>query len=346
MVVINQLVQKSFTTFSWGNKDFDFNWNYLKKHPKKFNTLFIGSSRIGRHIDAALFDDALNDTLDIRSFVLSSGSLFGPELYYLFRNILESNILQLRFIFIEISDISYGYHNLLHTLRGKYWYNLKDYIFAIKVIINSDKSFKRKSEALKYHTICYLEKLFNIGIIEELIKFRQNHNQFPSELEETRKLGHKKNGTLLIPDEFEAKTLNIARDKFLSDTSDLILIREANYDLSAKQNCFDYDVVHLNYINKLIDLSNKQNVHLIFLLPPRQGKKALKTSLNIYKQIFDDHKIEVADSKKYPELYLVETSYDNSHLLAPSAKIMTQKVAECFKQLISRHPELVEQKTH
>ena len=127
--------------------------------------------------------------------------------------------------------------------------------------------------------------------------------------------------------------------RFLKDTSGLTMRKkwseneftkfENNPELLKK-----YNTVYLERLNHLTSTLVSKGIYPVYLITPRSEKEQYEELLPLFAQLPARHKIEICDSRRYPELYTVENSLDETHLNAKGAKILTTILADQFSKLL------------
>jgi hypothetical protein len=342
-LILNQYVypEINLVPYTWGSDLIHKKRTYLVENKEKYNTLFIGSSRIYRQVIPQVFDDSTAE-LGIKSFNFGVNWLFAPESFYLLDQLEKMDDLNFRYVFVELSKIrSVDYHNL-HTTRIKYWYTLSNYEFAVKAILFSNVSFLEKSFTILVHTISYADNLLNLGFVTEAFDFR-SRNKPPLNYKELGKNldGFYPYGENNMTEGEEGEPVNKRHDKFLSDTT--VLSRRIKYSRSQFDKFKEspdmlekYNQYYTDELNRLILNAQKKGTYLIFLISPRLDYKQYDEIIPIYHHILPGHAIEISDASRYPLLYQAKFSNDETHLNSEGAKIYTGFIAREFKKVLSR----------
>jgi hypothetical protein len=304
---------------------------YLLQNGGKFNTIFIGSSRIYRHIDPELFDKE-TAAFNTKSFNMGSPALYPPESYFLYEQLLTERQLNLKYVIVELGDCQFRDVRNLQTVQVKYWYTPAYYLFSLETIIDSHYKPGVKLEGMKYITVNYIEKLFCIGLFREIVKYKDTKPAFIW-------LGEQGNGYLSFVEQMEKKMeiqeLLKRKEIFSNNTNRIVKMKRRIARMFNKfKDKQAFNESHLKKINRLLALSEQKGVHLIFLLTPRLPVESYGELLPLYKEINDNHKIELADSSKYVEFYRPGTSFDHAHLNGEGTAIFTKRLAGEFTRLV------------
>jgi hypothetical protein len=342
-VLLNQWVYPGMrlVPYTWGSDLIHKKRVYLVENKEKFNTLFIGSSRIYRQIIPRVFDDSTAG-MGIKSFNFGVNWLFAPESFYLLDQLEKSDKLKFRYVFIELSKIrSVDYHNL-HTTRIKYWYNFTYFEFALKAVLFSNVSLLEKISTILVHTISYLDYLLNLGYMTEAFDFRsRNHPPLDyTELGKSRD-GFYPYGESNTTEGEEGDPVNKRHENFLKDTT--VLARRIKYSHTQFKKFREspellekYNKYYTDEINRLIMDAQAKGTFLIFIVSPRIDYKQYNEIIPIYHKILPGHAIEISDASRYPQLYHAKYSNDETHLNTEGAAIYTGNLAREFKRVLSR----------
>jgi lysophospholipase L1-like esterase len=130
--------------------------------------------------------------------------------------------------------------------------------------------------------------------------------------------------------------------KFLADTSGLIARSNASTEQFQKfEEHFEllkkFNKPYLSKINRTIDELKRKGIYPIFVFTPRSEKNQYDEIIPLFNKIDAKYKIEIADSRKYPELYTVKNSADETHLNKKGAEIFTAILSQKFNELISKN---------
>ena len=123
---ICQLILMSMP-FSWGNTRLNTKYTTYSENPEQYNTLLIGASTTYRHIDPKQFDAAVNaqyPDLHIKSFNFGIPANRTPQSMYMLENLLkEGNTDHIKYVVIDLSELTKMGADNLHKKEMLYWYN-------------------------------------------------------------------------------------------------------------------------------------------------------------------------------------------------------------------------------
>lgn len=342
-IMINRFIYQplQLVPYSYSAKSIHLKRTYLNLHKDEFNTAFIGSSHVLRQFDAPLFDSLVSrNGNSVHSFNYGISALAASELFYISDHLLDDylgdslseNKIPLKYLFLELSQITFPRYSNLHTTRMFYWYEWDYYAFTWKAIFNSQNTaLPLKLAMAAFHTIGFFDKQLNFGHVNDINNFYMQNEDVSRKLDS---LSNNYNG-------FDPREK--ARKKFLKNPVEITLRRtqtsaeqfqkyENNPQLLNK-----YNKQFLARINETIDEFSRHGIHTIFVFTPLAEKEEYDEIIPLLNQIDAKHKIEIADSRKYPELYALAHLVDATHLNKKGAEIFTSILAQKFNELISNN---------
>lgn len=298
--------------YHWGNEYFNNKIEYLAtdKNYTKFETYFLGSSRIYRHIDPSIYDSLVNTKTgkESSSYNLGSPGTFAPQSYYLYRNFLDSDLSNnAKTVFIELSDIHpVGIKNLSAD-RNIYWINFKDLNFIVNSVWSNENYGKLKK--------AQIATTYSLTLLQKLFQFKQYRPYFFDEIETKEKPQYIKNGFYSLDDEL-SNTLDSTQHKELIKRKEAPISKPLNTSRETALKAFTatsakIDQVQFSMLQEMITISEKKNIQLYFVFAPRKVSENL---VSLYAQLPENNKVEVADPLKYPEMYHPEYTFDIGHL--------------------------------
>lgn len=317
IICLNQIILSN-VPYWWGSPVLNYKMPFLKKNNSKYNVVFLGSSRLYRHIIPARFDSYVKkkSNLKIKSFNLSAGGASNPETFYLLEKIIKDNDINPEYLIAEfVPNPIIGKRNL-HTTRVIYNMNFNALVNAVK-IANSSKFLEQK-ENLRY-VISFLERAFLIPVFDDLLTFAFNKSEPPKNKYVSR-AGY-------VPLENSKR-----REEYLKNKKELQLRKNSikqNYE-QIDSSKYLYNTAYLAYANRLIRKAEKKNIKLIFVLAPRNADKDAFFTFNL---LDPEHRININSVSEYPKFYKDKYTYDIGHLNDKGARLMSTKLAEKFLEL-------------
>ncbi len=149
-------------------------YRYLAENRQRFDTLFIGSSRVFHQIDPKQFDAevaALGG--HTQSVNLAYDRIWPPETFYFLRRLLALRPPKLRYVFIELMpmDVNLDSRND-QTLRTAYWHDFPHTLLAWREILTAPRRPQWKWQTASQHAAIFLRWNMCLGRGAELLGAR------------------------------------------------------------------------------------------------------------------------------------------------------------------------------
>ena len=318
VILINNAVFRVFhLPFFWGNTTAKVKTEYLIEHQDNFNTVFFGTSKFYWQINTALFDSLTG--YKTKSFNYGIDGIKEPEVFYYIDNILakDSNI---KNIFIESFDIGISPEiSNLNTLRLKYCFDTKSWMFTTKAIISSSYNITDKIYSLFFYTVNYLEWLSKFDMLKDVMK------EGTYSINKLDYLGAENNGFVSI--EKRAPQKQSAIDSTLP-----FRIKQANLELfKAPLSIPDNESYFKSMKEEIIKIQHK-NINVFLVLEPRCNETQLANIVPCFIKLDLPRliKFNLADAKIHPEFYDSVNIFDAYHLNSNGGILNTQELADSF----------------
>jgi len=307
--------------FYWGNEGLVSKMNKLEVDNFNYDTYFVGSSRVYRHIIPSLFD-SLNQG-STRSFNLGYLATRPPELYYFLDRFIDKCNEKTKYIFVELgmmqnlTDINRG------TLRSKYCLDYEQHTAAVSACMSN----KRYETAWNY-TLSYLSRLARMGMIVKSFTFDDTSDYMAS-------VGERKDGYYGLEDEMKdagsSDSTFIKRlAHFYADTTSLTKRYESTLkEYKTGKSAFNPAPSNLRQLHQLIQQAEDKGIRLIVIRSPRNPG-----FLSLYNALDTENKLDMCDPIKYPEFYETKYSFDVGHFNATGAKLFTRALVADFQSLV------------
>lgn len=305
----------------WGNPIIDGKLQYLQENPK-YNTLFIGSSRVNNQIDPEIFDEHFKRSKSFNLGASGSGSYETIKLLnYLLDNANKLGVERILCEFVTFQNQTPEKH--AYSTRGSYFIGFKYWSQVCTMILGSSNPVHKKISKLSSETFLLLRSLTGISNFKPAIqylldssepnfkKYRKHKGYFGLKIK-NESAGRKK---LLDNPEAQKKKTNQTKTLFESwnMTEDLDKVGRDKKDLL------------LNLIAK----AKKRNIQLYFVLFPNGKTQTYTGQLPIFMNLPVDHRIDIANpNTEAKELYNFKYIYDQVHLTDQGSKLMTKKIAQ------------------
>jgi len=332
-ILMGKLVypQLGLTPWYWGSELIAQKRNSINKNQEAYNTLFIGSSRVYRHVDPVVVDSFTKGNLNTRSYNFGINWLFAPESFFVYDQLLHTEKMNFKYVIIELSKIRSVDYSNLHTTRTTYFYDNQNYIFSIKSILYSNFSIGEKIYLSGIHTLSYIDHVINLGYFTDAIAFSDSI----SHMELTTNGYEPLSGAEKINAEENIMSRHRA---FLNDTS---VVSKRKQISESKFRKYDehpellekYNRYYADKLNTMAAEAKKQGTHLVFLLSPRIDASQYDELIPLFHYLHRAHRIEISDARKYPEFYISEYSFDETHLNARGAALYSAILARKLTQI-------------
>lgn len=321
--IIIHIVLSNFLNPYSGNTLYETKIKHVRQNKSKYNTLIFGSSRMYRHIDTKLMDSIMTD-YSFSSFNLGTPGTFNPEVYFLYKNFLNSSYSsQYQYTFIELTPLIPATHINMTSDRGTYWLNLDNLNFSLRYILHS-KIGKNKLKEIFYYILTYLYKIGNLSKYKSFFRINSNseykhiiNNQGYYSLNRSMKHNSKPKNS------YKQRLEN-----FLRDTTKLQKRINISKQVKIPHKKY-FNAVHLKRLKGFIKESEQKGIHIFFVIPPRlTDYKEIRAIQNFLPK---KNIIDLSNAKKYPKLYKVEYSFDIGHLNDKGANLFTKYLVDEVK---------------
>jgi hypothetical protein len=301
---------------------------HIEQHADEYDALFLGSSRIQNHVQAALFDRiATEQGIAVKSFNAGVSSMRPPEDAYFFDQILAAKPGRLRWVFVEVDFLQTVFQEeQKNTLRGVYWHDWPRFslLFRRCLVPRQHVNFIGKIQDastrfgdLMDHATASVERCANVGRGYTMID-RAMNRWVPDKMD-WRKLGDAGDGW--TPAREKENPTPASRARLAS------ILAERASGGPAKQSG---DAVSRAALRELIDKITAAGATPILVIPPRTRESYFRPSHEDFPNVtvFD-----FCDPEKYPDLYKIDLRIDTSHLTAAGAEVFTRLLARRFAEM-------------
>jgi hypothetical protein len=305
----------------WGNQVAYSKASYLLENKKKFNTLFIGTSRTYYQTDVACFDSLTG--YQTSSFNFGIEGINTTELIYNTDKIvaLDSDI---KYVFIELVDIG-GHHDIeMNTLRAKYWFNAASWLSSLEFMREAKYPISVRLVSSFYLTVSYMEWLIKFDMFKDAAKFKKAPDLDP--------LGNGFRGYMSNENSRTDKESLVKRHQILlNDTT--INQKLAQLSIDALTNFTpDKSSYYYRQFNSLIRRLNDKKITVFIVLPPRCYQEEYDITVPVFKGLDNCYKVNLADPRLNPEFYEQRYAFDKGHLLGIASCIYSSRIADVFNK--------------
>ena len=309
----------------WGNEILLDKLNYLDyTSTSKFDTYFIGSSRVNHQIDAKLYDEITKH----KSFNLGCPALSGIESIRLAEYLIsqgdEQN--QTTHIFIEMPLLDFHKSQNTKTTRGSYYFNLNALYHSTASLVSEQIRFRSKLCNFSFQSKTAISNLLNLGTFRDLM------TRLNRKVPESKKVRFDRTkGYIALAKGQESVGDLKRRNDFLQDTSELTLrLNDAKTYIARRKNLLPINSKLQTIILKLIADGKEAGINVVVLYFPKSNGIIYKKSAKIFNALPTENKINLAKPSKYRDLYLAKYSYDKAHLNKAGSTVLTRALAAEF----------------
>jgi hypothetical protein len=331
LITVNEIID-SMMPYYWGNPWYGTKVMYLEtlSEDELPNTYFLGSSRVYRQINPAIFDSTYEAVTgeEIRSFNLGAIGTFAPQTYYLYDKFLESDLAEhTDYFFLELTNIDGIGNEILFQERNTYWHDFEEFRFSYNAVLDNPNIGKQeRREILTSYLKSLLGQLFNVGHYRNQVSGSNYYDEFY--------LGPNKDGYLSLDFDVANNTdttfTGALENRMIDLQQDSTVLgkraRDNNANLVFKNEGFLNDI-HPERIEYLLESSKAKGIHLVFFIIPN---RTTQTQIELFNTLPVEHRLELVDPDNFAEFYNLEYSFDEGHLNHNGATLFTQRLVEEF----------------
>jgi len=308
--------------YYWGNKQINTKMEYLVETKKDPNIYFLGSSLTYRHVMPTVFDSITNKGV---SFNLGGDGIFAPQTFHLIENLIKEDS-SIDYIFLELNDID-KIGRRFGNIRTKYYLNPRWLFVVAQFLIHDDIAIEKKITTINTYFRSYFQKLYWIQMRKNLLSHLAGTNTLHPVT-----LGKQRDGFYPLLERLSKKNENQYNFE-----SHLERIRNQFIDAYTKDG--NKSGSNLFLLEKLIyykDLLKEKDIKLIFIINPSPFQISKPARMvNLFAQLPEGHKIDLANPKIHADLYLYKYRWDSGHLNEIGAKIYTERLSKSFNLLVN-----------
>ncbi|MGB0840580.1 MAG: hypothetical protein ACPGXL_10590 [Chitinophagales bacterium] len=310
-----------------------------------YNMYFLGTSRMYRGINPEVVKNTVKEkgkNQKLKAFNFGFPGAKMGALRWWVKHISDkiSNPNKQKYIVLELVSVRNNNTAIAdngNIERNRYWINFEGFWANVKMLMGFDEksySNSEKGKALKGYFRPFLKTIFNLGGADYATRYRfvtTNLNKtganrdgylaLEKEKDRDGKVAKKHNGFLKRANEVakDKKNFNIDANKSLRNKK-LPPLNEAYYEA----------------IMNLIEYTKAQNIHLVVVTMPYTNNVLYEEVLPVFEKLPRNHKIDLANANKHPELYAPNLMYDVGHSSIKGAKVLSKEFAKEFAKLNKR----------
>jgi hypothetical protein len=286
--------------------------DHLRIAGGNYDTIFIGSSRIRRHIDPFLFDRLCHDAgIETTSFNFGVDGMISPEILYVVDEILRINPPRLKRIIMDLNGFrrTFGRGNEDDSIRMVYWHDVPRTWLLIRALIEdpTGRSISERLDLGRRHLAVFARNFSTVGLAQPYLPSRRGSRR-----------------ALQNESEWEAASRGFyPMDLVMQDAEVETYANSLKRLLQAPDRGTKWDpAVKLAHAQMAKALSKKQ-IRTYYIASPKTDALRDYTPSPGNTFSFDDPAL-------YPTLYDARNCYDLQHLNASGARELTRLFAEQF----------------
>jgi hypothetical protein len=237
---------------------------------------------------------------------------------------LETVFIELRFPIIPLYD---NFHPVVyHHMTAKNFFRYGKFVWQQD---NIETKMKMDFTWKFWQSLAY--RKFFPGIVREGLK-----HKFPLKpIEDLPKYVLRNQGYQTLQDEMkegnnmQKAILRKGIESFQNDTLVLTEQIKKNRKVDLIQSEAKINASYLSYLHLQIERCKKNDINLIFIVPPRMFFRD-RIQVLLKDSLISKHTIDLGDSESYPEFYLSKHSFDAGHFNERGAHLFTKRLAAEF----------------
>ncbi len=296
---------------------------HLAAHRDSYDVLFVGSSRVYRHVAPGIFDQVLAAAgRPVRSFNVGIPAMRLAETTRILERVLTLAPGGLDYVFLEPPRAAalISEDNIL-TRREVYWHDVRGTVRALQAVRCCARGGERRRRAYRLHLRTFLFRELNVGLIPAVLGPRERPRLRPGQTV----LGA--NGDGFVP-------LTVVADKPQGKHRDSFLAGLDSYRLEVdnlrRPSAGSYRLTTFEAATyaHLRALTEARGARLFFVVSPvldRRGELREAVQQGVVEGLFAFN-----DPTRHPRFYDVDLRFDRGHLRDRGAEIFTRRLAEEF----------------
>ena len=314
--------------YPWGQPPLRAKIDFWRQHADAIDTFFLGSSWTYRQLSPQVFDRAWGR--GSRSFNFGAYGVFFPQIPLLLEHFDHQGARPKLWV-VELSRMLTAVDPDLGAAREeKYWLSPDTTAAMLRALFERpDKSFPQKllQGALLAEQLA--ERAFHLGLGADAGEYWRSPEA------EKRWLGPARDGFYPVELQVEEEKGETFANAFLSDPAAarrLAELLEEGREAFANHRWPAPSQEHLREARKLIKKAEARGARLLFLVPPRLGRR-YDLLLPVARALPPENVLlELADPRLHPELYDLELTIDYTHLNRRGAELYSRQLAEVLRE--------------
>ena len=307
-------------------------FEYFASHKDDFDLVYIGSSRVYRAFDPAVFDAALAEAgLPLASFNLGVGGMLSFEQDFVLHRLLELEPARLRWIFLEGGewDPDFDYSFNVFSWRSVFWHALPQTLDVLMAAWRDPVIAQKRWEILRTHLALFLSKLSNYGMGKEILADWQGSTvdvRGRSLSSEALAVGR---GFEPADVQAEEAGAELTPEKIWTDL-DFYHERVARITEAGAREGDPEELVRvpMKGLRRQLAAARERGVEVVYVLPPGLEGAPVRWALQRRGDI--PGLLDFNRPERYPQLFDVEHRFDPKHLNRRGAEEFSRLLAGEF----------------
>ncbi|MCB0794324.1 MAG: hypothetical protein KDB88_06270 [Flavobacteriales bacterium] len=325
-LVIAIAILRASLPYGWGNPYVVHKLEQLSERDIKPRQLIIGSSRAYRSVIPDLLDSLMGAPTGT-TYNLAGPGISAGQCFYLADHVLADTALSggLRTLVFELQDHAPITGNLGTNVRETYWHGVRHWWMTCAAVIQSNRKWTTKTILLRDHSLALLRASLGLGLysgVRELFmpsRTRQEligaRNDGFRDLEDESGSSDEREVHSGLRERHQEWFANTAlRSKVMNNA------RSSRTDTLARPGSADVDRLH-----DLIERCEARGIRFIAWLPPLSNSAYAHA---LFRTVPVDHRVDLHDPYRFPELYTIEHAFDRGHLDRSGAELLTRYLAQ------------------
>ncbi len=294
---------------------------WLSSAGANFDTLFVGSSRVRRHLSPEIFDKVMREQgFPTKSFNLGIDGMTFPELGYVVEQSLRNAKSPLRYVVIDLNPLRRRMMkgNDLRSMREIHWHDLTRTRQAWEAVVAdfraNKESAKTTAQLLAIHAVLLVRHYSSTGRGAGVLPFHlPGSREFQNAGELQNRGFHPVDAPMNAGD----------RGGYVAELDQM---------LSAEAHPETNDPVLDEVLGRVTQAIRRAGATPVFVSSPVISR--YRTPQPAARLLHRPALISFEDPRRHAELFLVENRYDRQHLNLQGANLLTQKLAKEVAALI------------
>jgi hypothetical protein len=300
---------------------------FFAAHKDKFDTIFIGSSRVYFQISPAIFDRVMREGGNpTHSFNFGIGGMYLPEAAYVLEQVLNTRPRNLKWIFIEYDELQTNWSPENQTSRrALYWADWERTSLLLRKLTDAGTdefwlpNFKKLCEPntfkqVIFHTAQFEKNLTNVARAPDILNLLSRRDV----------------------DKWDANYLGAAGDGYVPRAGGMSGSQAAAYESALDLAMRAKSTTSISFYTVEAYRRCAQKIRAIRATPILLVTPSLKQLNVAYQGDAQSQGVVMAfnDPRAYPNLYASGARRDGEHLTKSGAEDFTRVVASDFLQLV------------